>query len=195
MKAARFSMGRALSLLLLVVAAWRQAEALQVGRRRIKCITPVGGREDTDALMDLRLNIPFGVGFVGMQALLPTLGQCPPANQIQPPWFNGNPYAGGGICPPEFYSIVASAPGLAILSVAFASFLYFDANRMLVTKKGLGTLSGTDMSSFQEEVLFKDIEEWFTTPFGLVVKSEGFKFFPVSWDTKSLEALLEERIK
>jgi hypothetical protein len=194
-------LGRGLSLLLLLLAAaaacWQapSCEALMIGRRRIQCTTPVGGKDDSDALMDARPNLPYCLGFVGFQAFLPTLGQCPPSVAFQPPWFNGNEYAGGGLCPPEYYNLVASAPGLAIIGAAAVWALYIESNRLLVTDEGLGTLSnGSEKCDFEETVLFSEIEDWFMTPVGLVVRSSETKFFPMSWDAKSLEAVLEERI-
>ena len=166
-----------------------------VGRRRIKCSTPIGGKPDTDALMDPRPTLPFLLGFVGFQAFLPTLGKCPPSAMIQPPWYNGVEGV-GGICPPEYYNLGASLPGLAIIGAATALMISIDANRLLVTKKGLGTASvKSGVSGFEEEVLFSEIDDWFISPVGLVVKSSGTtNFFPLTWDPKSLEAVLEERI-
>ena len=147
--------------------------------------------------MDPRPNLPYILGFVGCQALLPSLGKCPPLEQIQPPWFSGLPDASGGICPPQYYSLVASAPGLVILGAAVAWATYVDANRLLVTNKGLGTNPiDQDISDFEETVLFDDITDWFMLPVGLVVKSsETTNFFPLAWDSKGLETLLEDRLK
>lgn len=193
--------GRGLSLtsLLLATAAacWQtpSCEALNIGRRRIQCTTPVGGNADTDALMEARPNLPYCLGFVGFQAFLPTLGQCPSSVSFQPPWFNGNEYAGGGLCPPEYWNLAASAPGLAIIGAAAVWALSIESNRLLVTDEGLGSLSnGGEKSDFEATVLFSEIEDWFMTPVGLVVKSPETKFFPMGWDSKSLEAVLEERI-
>lgn len=145
--------------------------------------------------MDPRPNLPFILGFVGFQAFLPSLGKCPVPDQIQPPWFNGNLDAGGGICPPEYYNLAASAPGLAIIGAAVTWALYVNNNRLLVTNKGLGInpLKG-GIKEFDEEFLFKDIKEWIMTPAGLIVKSSETKFYPLAWDQKSLECLLEDRI-
>ena len=183
---------------LVLLVCWQfapSAEALTIGRRRIQCSTPVGGNPDTDALMDPRPNLPYIMGFVGFQAFLPTLGKCPPADMIQPPWYSGIEGV-GGICPPEYYNLGASLPGLAIIGAAAAWAFSIEANRLLVTKKGLGTASvNSGVSEFEEEVLFSEVESWFMTPVGLVVKSpETTKFFPLTWDQKSLEAVLEQRI-
>jgi len=166
-----------------------------IGRRRIQCSTPIGGNPDNDALMDSRPNLPYILGFVGCQAFLPTLGQCPKADQWQPPWFTGVD-VGGGICPPEYYNLAAAAPGLAIIGAGVAWASYIESNRLLVTNTGIGTLpKNNDIKEFEETVLFNDVEDWFMTPVGLVVKSsETTDFFPLTWDQKSVEAVLEERI-
>jgi len=188
-----------LSLLLLAVAACFRlvpsAEALMIGRRRIQCSTPVGGNPDVDALMDPRPNLPYILGFVGFQAFLPTLGKCSSGAMIQPPWYSGIEGV-GGICPPEYWNLGASLPGLAIIGAAAAWALSLESNRLLVTENGLGTASvNSDIGEFDETVSISDIENWFMTPVGLVVKSsETTAFFPLTWDQKSLEAVLEERI-
>ena len=186
-----------LTLVFLLANAFSSCEALvKIGRRRIQCTTPVGGNPSVDALMDPRPNLPYILGFVGCQALLPSLGKCPSIYQIQPPWFSGLPDASGGICPPEYWNLGASAPGLAILAVAAAWTAYVDSNRLLVTKKGFGTIPiKEDVKGFKEIVLFKDVTNWFMTPVGLVVKSsETTKIFPLAWDSKGLETLLEDRL-
>ena len=103
---------------------------------------------------------------------------------------------GGGICPPEYYNLAAAAPGLAIIGAGVAWASYIESNRLLVTNTGIGTLpKNNDIKEFEETVLFKDVEDWFMTPVGLVVKSpETTSFFPLTWDQKSVEAVLEERI-
>lgn len=186
------------AVVLLLANTLSSCEALiKIGRRRIQCTTPIGGNPSVDALMDPRPNLPYILGFVGCQALLPSLGKCPPIEQIQPPWFSGLPDASGGICPPQYYSLAASAPGLVILGAAVAWATYVDSNRLLVTDKGLGTIpTEQDIGNFEETVLFDDITDWFMLPVGLVVKSaESTNFFPLAWDSKGLETLLEDRLK
>ncbi len=193
----RGNMSLWLAVALLLSNIFSPCEALvKIGRRRIQCTTPVGGNPSVDALMDPRPNLPYILGFVGCQALLPSLGQCPSIYQIQPPWFSGLPDASGGICPPEYYSLAASAPGLAIIGAAAAWATYIDSNRLLVTKNGIGTIPAKEeIKEFKEKVLFKDITNWFLTPVGLVVKSsETINFFPLAWDAKGLETLLEDRM-
>ena len=178
----------------------QSVEGLTIGRRRILCTTPPAGAgsfSEKDAWMNPRPNLPFGLGFVGFQAFLPTLGQCPIDSQIQPPWFSGGDTIGGGFCPPEYYSLQASLPGLSIIIIALAWNSYINSNRLLITQKGIGTLNaaGAPDDAFEEAILFSQIKKWYMTPLGLVIVSSagGNKFFPLSWDQKSVEALLEER--
>mmetsp|Transcript_15279 Transcript_15279/g.31347 ORF Transcript_15279/g.31347 Transcript_15279/m.31347 type:complete len:217 (-) Transcript_15279:73-723(-) len=194
-----------LLLLLVLISSYTTTtvvEGLTIGRRRIQCSTPAGGDPETDALLDPRPNLPFILGFVGAQAFLPSLGQCPTSVQIQPPWFTGKDTAGGGLCPPEYIDASACLPGLAIIALAVAWTSYIDSNRLLITKKGIGTLdtggsSNSSSDGFEETVLFSDVKDWFMTPIGLVVRSSSASttnFFPLGWDSKSVEAVLEERI-
>ena len=183
-------------LTLVLLFAPKECDALMVGRRRIKCTTPIGGNEKTDALFDTKPNIPVLLGYVGVQAALPSLGQCPQAVQIQPPWFTGP--GGGGICPPEYYNFGAIVPGLLIIGSAFALYKNISSNRLLITSKGLGTIdTSMDIKAEKqpEEILFKDIEEWNMTPAGLIVKhSSETSFFPLFWDSNDVKALLEDRL-
>jgi len=181
--------------LLLLVLSLQQCSAFKIGMRRIKCSTPIGGKP-TDALLDPRPNIPCVIGYVGAQALLPSLSKCPVDAQIQPPWFNGS--GGAGFCPPEYYNLGAVVPGIAIILAALALNMNISSNRLLVTTKGIGTIDKTmDIGAVKqpEEILFKDIDEWNMTPAGLIVKhSSSTAFFPLYWDQKSVEALLDERV-
>ena len=173
-----------------------ECNALVIGRRRILCTTPIGGNEETDALLDPRPNFPIILGYVGVQAVLPSLGQCPKSVQIQPPWFTGA--GGGGLCPPEYYNLEAILPGLLIIGLAVVLSNYINSNRLLITMKGIGNVESKidiGVEKQTEEILFNDIDEWNMTPAGLMVKhSSKTSFFPLFWDSKSVEALLEERI-
>lgn len=183
-------------LALAFVIIMTMSDALMIGRRRIKCSTPIGGTE-TDCLMDSRPNIPGIIGFVGAQAVIPSLGKCPIESQLQPPWFLGNSDAGGGLCPPEFWNIGALVPGILIISIAIVLNQYFVSNRLLITDSSIGL---ADPEALKDQVTglesFRDIDTWFMTPVGLVLKlnSGGYKIFPLAWDQKSVEAVLEDRL-
>ena len=189
-----FLLFKSLFLLLLLIPKNNECHALVVGRRRIQSTTPLGGKEDIDALLDPRPNIPVLLGYVGCQAVLPSLGQCPLEFQIQPPWFTGS--GGGGICPPEFYNFAAIVPGLLLLISSIALYQNISANRLLITSRGLGIVEAQrNIQSAPEDILFEDIEDWNMTPVGLFVQhSSKSSFFPLFWDSKSVEALLEDRI-
>jgi len=190
--------------LVLVTLVLFQAQclnALMVGRRRIMSTTPVGGNEDVDALLEPRLNIPGIIGFVGAQATIPSLSKCPIANQIQAPWYLGDAEDGSGICPPEFWNWGAVAPGLVLIAGALAINSYINSNRLLVTATGLGTIpeSLAVSEAIKEDgfVEFSDIDSYFMSPVGLFTKlksTSSNKFFPLFWDQKSVEALLENRL-
>ena len=187
------------TLWLILLFSLESCSSLMVGTRKIKCATPIGGKE-SDALMEPRPNIPGILGFMGAQAFLPSLGKCPVQSQIQPPWFLGNEQAGGGICPPEFWNPQALLPGLVVIACAAALNSYINSNRLLITEKGMGTIqTDQDISSrdYQEPILFSEISEWFMTPVGLILKQTSTKtiFLPLFWEQKSVEALLEKRLK
>jgi hypothetical protein len=171
-------------------------DALMIGRRRIQCSTPTGGKE-SDCLMDPRQNIPGIIAFVGAQATIPSLGKCPVENQFQPPWFLGNADAGGGLCPPEFWNAGALLPGLVILGGALVFNQYITSNRLLITDDGVGVVPSEVKKEERSDLTpFNDIENWFMTPVGLFLKlnSGSFKVFPLAWDQKSVEAVLEDRL-
>lgn len=171
------------------------AKAFKVGRRRIQCSVPKGGTE-RDCLMDPRPNLPGVLAFVGAQATLPALGKCPIENQIQPPWFTGG--AGAGLCPPEFWSAGTVLPGIAILATALALNAYISSNRLLITERAIGIAPS---SAAAEEIAqsltpLAEVDEWFVTPLGLVLKLDSgtYRAFPLAWDQKSVEAVLEDRL-
>ena len=182
--------------LLILLSLQNRCDSFMVGRRKIKCTTPIGGDKDKDILLDAKQNFSVLLGYVGIQAALPSLGQCPKSVQIQPPWFNGA--GGGGICPPEYYSLAAVIPGLVLFGAALVLSKNIDSNRLLVTTKGLGTIDSKvdiGVEKQPEEILFKDVEEWNMTPFGLFVKhSSETSFFPLFWDSKDVEAMLADRV-
>ena len=122
--------------------------------------------------------------------------------QIQPPWFLGEESAGGGPCPLYYIDVQACLPGLLIIVAAAAWNSYINSNRLLITKDGFGMLkynpsdngNDEDLSQFEETVLFSEVKNWFMTLVGLLIRSSTINFFPLFWDTKSVEAVLEERI-
>lgn len=177
--------------------------ALMVGRRRIKCVQPQNGSPQ-DAVMDPFPLIPSLMGYVGCQAVFPTLAKCPYSVQIQPPWFSGT--EGGGLCPPEYWNLPAALPGAVIFAATAAVVSYINSNRLLVTETGFGVVPVTGTKDALEVVVnkddlisFKDVEEWFVTPVGLVVKQKsstggGTSFFPTCWDANDVKALLDDRL-
>lgn len=182
------------SLFLLLVLS--SCKALMVGRRRIQSSVPKIGGQPADALMDVRPTMPALFGFIGAQAVLPSLGQCSVEAQIQPPWFLGDTGAGGGICPPEYWNLQTLLPGGAVVAFALGLGFYFNSNRLLITEKGLGNFPvDSDRSEFKEEIMFSEISDWVMTPVGLIVKASKIAFFPLAWDQKSVEAIMEERVK
>mmetsp|Transcript_39515 Transcript_39515/g.39971 ORF Transcript_39515/g.39971 Transcript_39515/m.39971 type:complete len:244 (+) Transcript_39515:86-817(+) len=198
-------------------------DALTIGRRRILSSTPIGGKEDVDALMDPKPTLPLLTGFVGIQILLPALAKCPTEVSIQPPWFSGNPVtAGGGLCPLEYIHIDTCVPGVCIMLASVVWNSYIQSNdRLVITNKGIGTTRILDCNNndnnkddhttnnqFKETVLFSDVTNWFMTPIGLVVQSTTSSspsastsaastmpsLFPLYWDSKSVETILKARI-
>ena len=178
---------------------------VKIGRRKIQCTTPIGGNENVDALMEPRGNIPGIIGFVGAQAALPTLGKCPASVQWQAPWFSGNVQNGGGLCPVEYWNLGAVLPGVLIIVGAATLYDYIKSNRLLITDTSLGTVPVTidltttgDSDAVADLVSFSDIENWYMTPVGLMLKTtkpnSNYKFFPLFWDQKSVEAVLDDRI-
>ena len=82
---------------------------------------------------------------------------------------------------------------------------YIKSNRLLITDTGLGTVPVTidlstttnDSDTAADLVSFSDIENWYMTPLGLILKTKpnsNYKFFPLFWDQKSVEAVLDDRI-
>jgi len=177
-----------------------------VGKRRIICTQPVGGKSD-DALMGQRAVIPALTGYAGFQALLPGLGKCPIDVQIQPPWFQGA--GGAGFCPPDYWSLPAEGVGFAILAAAVALDSYTKTNRLLIDNNGIGVVEVEDTGNGLKDnlavvdnekkssmIAFKDITDWKMTPVGLIIEtsSSSKEFFFVAWDSKSVEAVLQERL-
>ena len=183
--------------MMILLSLQNQSHSFMVARRKIKCTTPIGGKKDTDILLDAKQNFSILLGYVGIQAALPSLGQCPQSVQIQPPWFTGAG-GGGGICPPEYYSLEAVVPGLVLIGAAVTLSKSIDSKRFLITTKGLGTIDRTldiGVKKQPEQIFFEDVEEWNMTPFGLLVKhSSETSFFPLFWDSKDVEAVLADRV-
>lgn len=157
--------------------------------------------------MKQRQLIPGIVGYAGFQALLPGLGKCPIDVQVQPPWFTG--VGGAGFCPPEYWNASTVGVGVVLLALAVAVDSYTKKNRLLIDDRGLGVVTVEDTGGGMEDsfavvddekkddmIPFRDITDWKVTPVGLVVEtsSSGKKFFPVAWDSKSVEAVLGERL-
>lgn len=177
------------------------ASALMIGKRRIQCTTIANG----DALLDQRPTIPAIVGYVGFQALLPSIGQCPFDVQVQPPWYLGPPIGGGGLCPLEYWNLAPFGAFVAIVGSAIAFNVYTTANRLLVDSDSVGLVNvngsgsnlSVDRSGDDNMISFSDIEDWNMLPFGLVINRKstgGPAFFPVSWDPPSVKALMEDRV-
>ena len=163
---------------------------LFVGKRSILCTTPLGGKKE-DALMNPKPTLPFLLGYVGCQAFLPTVGKCPGEVMFQMPWYTGPQTA--GFCPPEYWNLGASLPGLILLGAAAAMNVYANQNRLVITSTALGTMKADGNIKDAEMVDFKGITESKMTPLGLIVKrGTDTTFFPAFWDPKSVEALLED---
>mmetsp|Transcript_26490 Transcript_26490/g.31245 ORF Transcript_26490/g.31245 Transcript_26490/m.31245 type:complete len:203 (+) Transcript_26490:59-667(+) len=194
---------RTIAAIIYIVCCSSHASALMIGKRRIICTQPVGGKAD-DALMGQKPVIPALTGYAGFQALLPGLGKCPIDVQIQPPWFQGA--GGAGFCPPEYWALPAVGVGFGILAAAFALNSYTETNRLLIDNNGIGVVEVEDTGNGSKDNLavidksgmipFKDITDWKMTPVGLSIEtsSSSKEFFFVAWDAKSVEALLQERL-
>ena len=59
-------------------------DALTIERRRILSSTPMGGKDNIDALLDPKPTLPLLSGFLGVQVLLPALAKCPTEVSMQP---------------------------------------------------------------------------------------------------------------
>eukprot|EP00588_Corethron_pennatum_P019709 CAMPEP_0194332472 /NCGR_PEP_ID=MMETSP0171-20130528/59248_1 /TAXON_ID=218684 /ORGANISM="Corethron pennatum, Strain L29A3" /LENGTH=195 /DNA_ID=CAMNT_0039094343 /DNA_START=66 /DNA_END=653 /DNA_ORIENTATION=+ len=188
--------------LLLFSLRMHRIKALNVGKRRILCTRPADGLA-TDALMDPKPTIPLLIGYVGIQAVLPSFSQCPVASQIQPPWFKGE--GGAGFCPPEFWNFGALVPGLLFFGVALAINSYAESNRLLVDGDGIGIVGVVSEDGDRRKISkdsadmipFGEIEDRTMTPLGLIVKrsgGSGTTFFPALWHSQSVDALLDDRM-
>jgi len=163
-------------------------------------VTPTNGGK-VDCILDNRPAISYGVGFVGAQALLPTLAKCPNSEQFQAPWFQG-PNGGAGLCPPEYWNIVASLPGILFIVAGIAINIYANKNRLLISNNSLNTVTvdagGNDILEANNELVpFDDIASWSMTPVGLKVdriSSSSSKIFFAFWDAPSVEAVLDDRL-
>ena len=170
------------------------ARSLNVGKRRILCSKPLGGKE-TDALMNSKPTLPAILGYVGVQALLPTLAKCPDSEMWQRSGYLGS--SGASFCPPEYWNLGLSLPGIIIILAAVALNVYANFNRLVVTDKSLGIITTDADVSSAELIDFNKIEKWSMTPVGLLVQeasSGRSKLFPAFWDNKSVEVLLEDRM-
>mmetsp|Transcript_4021 Transcript_4021/g.5459 ORF Transcript_4021/g.5459 Transcript_4021/m.5459 type:complete len:197 (-) Transcript_4021:755-1345(-) len=170
------------------------AHSLNVGKRRILCSKPLGGKE-TDALMNSKPTLPAILGYVGVQALLPTLAKCPNSEMWQRSGYLGS--SGASFCPPEYWDLGLSLPGIIIILAAVALNVYANINRLVVTDKALGVVTTDADVSSAELIDFNKIEKWSMTPVGLLVQeasSGRSKLFPAFWDNKSVQVLLEDRM-
>merc|ERR1712032_799868 len=99
---------------------------------------------------------------------------------------------------------------MGILIASFLFLQYVKSNRLLITDSYLQfpvavKENGKDSVLMDKKLLqedtvttkiqFKDIADWSMNPFGLVVetKENEKSFFPMYWDEKSVEAVLEDR--
>ena len=174
------------------------ASAFNVGKRRIRCV-PLAS--DPDALaLDPSLTVPSLTAFVGAQAALPSLARCPPAVQLQAPWYAGGD--GPGFCPVAYWDAAALAPGVLLLCAAVALRGYILERRLVVTAtavrtgrwaEGEGALAdgGTTLMELA------DVGAWSCGPLGLALTSAATGervYVPPFWHAKDVEALLGDRI-
>ena len=177
-KTASFRRALPLCLIVLLAQAFSCEAPIKMGRRRIKCTAPIGGKSSEPSLY-------YWVR--GISGIFAEPRQVPRARADPTPMVQQKLECRRRHPSPPSITIWLP-PHRAWRSSALQchGLLASTKNRLLVTKKGLG------MSPVSSEL--KDIKDWFMTPAGLVVKSSETKFYPLAWDLKSLECLLEDRI-
>ena len=161
---------------------------------------PPGEDEATHALLDDNYNIPILTAYVGAQAALSGIASCPPEAQINPPWYNGAGTS-GGLCPVEYWNWPPVAVGVAFFALAACLAAYGRDHRLLVDPTSVRVVKvNAALETIENDarpVEFSSIEEWSMSPVGLFVRTKGgdARLFPLFYDAKSAEALVDEAIK
>ena len=171
-----------------------------VGTRRMLSKPPPGEDEATHALLDDNYNIPILTAYVGAQAALSGIASCPPEAQINPPWYNGAGTS-GGLCPVEYWNWPPVAVGVAFFALAACLAAYGRDHRLLVDPTSVRVVKVNaaleTIENDERPVEFASIAEWSVSPLGLFVRTKGgqSRLFPLFYDAKSAEALMEEAIE
>ena len=190
--------------ILFILQSLPSSNALNVGKRVIKCTT-LPNKPNT-AILSPVYNIPTLTAFIGAQATLPSLGKCPVDVQYQVPWYIGD--GGNGLCPIEYWNLSSLLPGLVLFGIALILRDYASNNRLFTSDSSLGMISmGRDDDANENDVKtlvnFSDIEEWSCSAVGLRIKcktssfdgdSDEVVYLPPFWNVKDVEALLNDRI-
>ena len=185
-------------LIMLLLQSLPSSNALNVGKRVIKCTT-LPNNPNT-AILSPVYNIPTLTAFIGAQAILPSLGKCPVDVQYQLPWYIGD--GGNGLCPPNYWNLNSLLPGLVLFGIALILRNYACNNRLVISESSLGIVSmssdnDVSESSVKTLVNFSDIEVWSCSAVGLRIKCKTNAddvYLPPFWNVKDVEALLNDRV-
>ena len=189
--------------ILFILQSLQSSNALNVGKRVIKCTT-LPNNPNT-AILSPVYNIPTLTAFTGAQATLPSLGKCPIDVQYQVPWYIGD--GGNGLCPPNYWNLISLLPGLVLFGIALMLRNYACNNRLVISDSSLGLISmgngdnDISESSVKTLVNFSDVEDWSCSAVGLRIKCKALSsdgdsddvYLPPFWNVKDVEALLNDR--